>query len=61
MMAASVYLEREPLMLGSIVAEDFVKLLIILAIAVGFVLGILGPGLKIEFFNKLFEGLIHVL
>lgn len=61
MMAASVYLEREPLMLGSIVAEDFVKLLIILAIAVGFVLGILGPGFKIEFFNKLFEGLINVL
>lgn len=61
MMAASVYLEREPLMLGSIVAEDFIKLLIILLIIAGLLLGILGPGFNIEFFNNIFEGLIHVL
>lgn len=61
MMAASVYLEREPLMLGSIVAEDFIKFLIILLIIAGLLLGILGPGFNIEFFNKIFEGLIHVL
>lgn len=61
MMAASVYLEREPLMLGSLVAEDLIKILIVVILIAGFVLGILGPGLGIDFFNRAFEWLVNII
>lgn len=61
MMAASVYLEREPLMLGSLIAEDLIKLLIVLILIIGFVFGILGPGFGIGFFNSAFEWLINII
>ncbi len=61
MMAASVYLQKEPLMLGSLVAEDFLKLITVIIIILGFIIGILGPGLGIDFFTKIFDWLRHVL
>jgi len=61
MMAASVYLQKDPLMLGSIAAEDIMKVIIIIIIIIGFILGILGIGLHIEFFNKIFNLLIEIL
>ncbi|MGE3063585.1 MAG: DUF6754 domain-containing protein [bacterium] len=61
MMAASVYLQKDPLMLGSIVAEDVMKVVIVIILIIGFLLGVLGPGLHIEFFNKLFNLLIEIL
>ena len=61
MMAASVYLQKEPLMLGSLVAEDFLKILIIIIVLIGFIVGILGPGLSIDIFNNIFNWLTSVL
>jgi hypothetical protein len=40
--AASVYLSREPLLLGSLKAQDIAKLLMILFIVIGVVLGFMG-------------------
>ncbi|MDY6787676.1 MAG: DUF6754 domain-containing protein [candidate division WOR-3 bacterium] len=61
MMAASVYMDKNPLMLGSIVAEDMVKVLIIVILFIGLLLGILGPGLGIDIFNNWFEWLIRII
>lgn len=61
MMAASVYMDKNPLMLGSIVAEDVIKVLIIAILFIGLLLGILGPGFGIEIFNNWFEWLIRII
>ncbi len=61
MMAASVYLEREPLMLGSIVAEDLIKVSMGWGLIIGFILGLLGHGFKIGFFTDMFEWLIRII
>lgn len=61
MMAASVYLQKDPLMLSSIAAEDVMKVIIIIILLIGLILGILGPGMHIEFFDKLFNLLIEIL
>ncbi len=61
MMAASVYLEREPLMLGSIVAEDLIKIIIVTVLIIGFILGLLGHGFKIGFFTDMFEWLVRII
>ncbi|HAV91782.1 TPA: hypothetical protein DCW38_01190, partial [candidate division WOR-3 bacterium] len=61
MMEASVYLQKDPLMLSSIAAEDVMKVIIIIILLIGLILGILGPGMHIEFFDKLFNLLIEIL
>jgi len=61
MMAASVYLQKDPLMLGSIVAEDGMKVIIVVILVLGIVLGILGPGFHIGIIDKLFNLLIEIL
>ncbi len=50
--AASAYLSHEPIMLGGLKGQDFVKVIIILMIILGVVLASLGYG---ESFIKLFE------
>ncbi len=45
--AASAYLSREPLLLGTIVGQDYAKLLIVIVIAVGTVIA-LATGLPVE-------------
>ncbi len=50
--AASAYLSHEPIMLGGLKGQDFVKVIIILLIILGVVLASLGYG---ESFIKLFE------
>lgn len=61
MMAASVYLQKEPMMLGSIAAEDFLKVIIMFILVLGFLFSFLGAGLKIGFFKNLFDILYQVL
>jgi len=58
MFAASSYLSRDPVMMGSIKGEDAAKLLIIIIIIVGAVLGILG-GLNIGIFGTWFHSLVN--
>jgi hypothetical protein len=52
--AGSVYLSREPLLLGALKAQDYAKALIIAAIGVGIVLYMLNPALA-ERFAALFQ------
>lgn len=61
MMAASVYLQKEPMMLGSIAAEDLLKVFIMFLIITGFILSVLGYGLRIEFVKNIFDWLINLL
>jgi hypothetical protein len=61
MMAASVYLQKEPMMLGSIAAEDLLKVFIMFLIIIGFVLSVLGYGFKIEVLKSVFDWLINLL
>lgn len=50
--AASSYLSREPLLLGGLKGQDFVKVLIILAIILGIIMTRLGYG---EFYSDIFD------
>ena len=52
--AGSVYLSREPLLLGALKAQDYAKAIIIAAIGAGIVLYMLNPGIA-ERFAALFE------
>jgi len=61
MMAASVYLQKEPMMLGSIAAEDLLKVFIMVLIIVGFVLSIFAYGFNIGIFKNLFDLLVRAL
>jgi hypothetical protein len=54
MFAASSYLSRDPILLGSVKGEDASKLVIIAIIFIGAILGILG-GLKLGPFGSLFQ------
>jgi len=61
MFAASTYLSREPLMLGSIKAEDFTKMILLGLIIIGIILASLGkvfPGFEriAELFINFFKG-----
>ncbi len=58
MFAASSYLSRDPIMMGSIKGEDASKLVLIIVIMVGTVLGILG-GLHLGLFENWFSNLIN--
>lgn len=61
MMAASVYLQKEPMMLGSIAAEDLLKVFIMVLIIVGFILSIFAYGFNIGIFKNLFDLLVRAL
>jgi hypothetical protein len=50
--AASAYLSKEPLMLGSLKGQDLIKILLVVAIIAGVILGVLQIGE--EFFARLF-------
>jgi hypothetical protein len=58
MFAASSYLSRDPVMLGSVKGEDMSKLVIICVIILAAVLGILG-GLKLTPFQVAFDWLVN--
>ncbi|MDI6700447.1 MAG: hypothetical protein QME48_04365 [bacterium] len=61
MMAASVYLQKEPMMLSSIAAEDLLKVFIMLLIIAGFVISIFAFGFNIGLFKNLFDHLVNAL
>jgi len=50
--AASSYLSREPLLLGGLKGQDFVKLLIIIAILIGIILALFNVG---GWYNDIFN------
>ena len=58
MFAASSYLSRDPVMMGSIKGEDAAKLLIIIIVIVGAILGILG-GAHLSIFQSWFQSFVN--
>jgi hypothetical protein len=58
MFAASSYLSRDPVMLGTVKGEDAAKVVIILVIIIGVIMGILG-GFNIAPFGTVFHNLVN--
>lgn len=61
MLAASVYMQPDPLMLGSLVAEDVIKLAMIIILIAGLVLGIIAPLAKGTFLMTMFNFLQNII
>jgi len=61
MLAASVYMQPDPLMLGSLVAEDVIKLAMIIILIAGLILGILGPLAKGGFLMTMFNFVQNII